>query len=313
MAIPDFQTIMRPLLMVLVDGQERPVTTIREALAQEFELSEEELQERLPNGRQLTFINRVAWALAHTKIARLVESPRRGVYRITQRGQQVLEQTSETGRVDVQLLKKFEEFRDRRPSSETSPSPTTDSAVETATPTERMLAAYGELRAAVAADVLERVQEQTPDFFEQLVLDVLHRMGYGGSREDATERLGRSGDGGVDGVIREDELGLDLIYVQAKRWTNTVGRPEIQQFVGALNGQRAAKGVFITTSSFSRDAIDYAESVNPRVILVDGKQLADLMVTHDVGVSVESRYEIKHVDLDYFDVGEEEGSTGTGT
>jgi restriction system protein len=156
-----------------------------------------------------------------------------------------------------------------------------------------------------------RVQEQTPEFFEQVVLDVLQAMGYGGSREDAAERLGRSGDGGVDGVIREDTLGLDLIYVQAKRWTNTVGRPEIQQFVGALNGQRASKGVFITTSTFSRDVIDYADSVNPRVILVDGKQLADLMVAHDVGVSVESRYEIKRVDLDYFGV-EEDGSSGTG-
>ena len=310
MAIPDFQTIMRPLLMVLVDGQERPVRTIRETLAQEFGLTEEELQERLPSGRQLTFVNRVAWALGHVRIARLVESPRRGVYRITTRGQQVLEETSETGRVDVQLLKKFEEFRVRRP-SETSPFPTTDPSVETATPTERMLAAYEELRAAVAADVLERVQEQTPDFFEQVVLDVLHAMGYGGSREDAIERLGRGGDGGVDGVIREDTLGLDLIYVQAKRWTNTVGRPDIQQFVGALNGQRAAKGVFITTSSFSRDANDYADSVNPRVILVDGKQLADLMVAHDVGVSAESRYEIKSVDLDYFGV-EEDGSTATG-
>lgn len=208
---------MRPLLIVLVDGQERPVRTIREALAQEFDLTEEELQERLPSGRQLTFVNRVAWALAHMKIARLVESPRRGVYRITQRGQQVLEQTSETELVDVQLLKKFDEYRHHRPQSETSPSRTTNLGIEAATPTERMLAAYQELRAAVAADVLERVQEQAPDFFEQVVLDVLHAMGYGGSREDATERLGRSGDGGVDGVIREDRLGLDLIYVQAKR------------------------------------------------------------------------------------------------
>ena len=301
---------MRPLLDVLVDGQERPVKTIREALAQRFDLTEAELQERLPSGRQLTWVNRVAWALAHMKIAALVESPRRGVYRITPRGLEVVNETSEAGRIDVRLLKTFEEYRTHRPPGERSQRAATASVteLETATPTERMLTAYRELRAAVAADLLERVQEQTPDFFEQVVLDVLEAMGYGGSREDAAERLGRSGDGGVDGVIREDTLGLDLIYVQAKRWTNTVGRPEIQQFVGALNGQRASKGVFITTSSFSRDAIDYADSVNPRVILVDGKQLADLMVAHDVGVSVESRYEIKRVDLDYFGV-EEDGST----
>ena len=178
-------------------------------------------------------------------------------------------------------------------------------AESTATPEERA-AAYRELRTALAGEVLDRVREQSPDFFEQVVLDVLQAIGYGGPREDAAERLGRSGNGGVDGVIREDKLGLDLIYVQAKRWANTVGRPDIQQFVGALNGQRASKGVFITTSTFSRDAIEYADTVNPRVILVDGKHLGELMLDHDVGVTIATRYDIKRIDLDYFGV-EDEG------
>jgi restriction system protein len=173
-------------------------------------------------------------------------------------------------------------------------------AADTATPEERAASAYRELRATLASDLLERVSEQSPEFFEGLVLDVLHAIGYGGSREDATERLGRTGDEGVDGVVREDRLGLDLIYVQAKKWSNPVGRPEIQRFVGALHGQRASKGVFITTSSFSREAVSYADSVSPRVILVDGPELAQLMIDHGVGVSVATMYEIKRIDLDYF-------------
>jgi restriction system protein len=156
------------------------------------------------------------------------------------------------------------------------------------------------LRSALAAELLDRVFDQSPEFFEQLVLDVLHAMGYGGSRDDAAARLGQSGDEGVDGVIREDRLGLDLIYVQAKRWKNVVGRPEIQKFFGALHGQRATKGVFITTSTFSKEAVEYADGVTPRVILVDGKELAQLMIEHAVGVTVSREYELKRLDLDYF-------------
>jgi restriction system protein len=166
------------------------------------------------------------------------------------------------------------------------------------------------LRSALAAELLDRVFEQSPEFFEQLVLDVLHAMGYGGSREDAAERLGQSGDEGVDGVIREDRLGLDLIYVQAKRWKKVVGRPEIQRFFGALHGQRATKGVFITTSSFSKEAVAYADGETPRVILVDGKELAQLMIEHAVGVTVSREYELKRLDLDYFATEDEADSAG---
>jgi restriction system protein len=230
------------------------------------------------------------------------------VYRLNGRGREVL--ATNPDRIDNTVLDSFTEFREFRSKSNSDGSPRTPiarpsvdtTASETATPEERAAAAYRELRSALASDLLDRVKEQTPDFFEQVVLDVLQAMGYGGLRDDAAERLGRSGDEGVDGVIREDRLGLDLIYVQAKRWSNTVGRPDIQRFVGALHGQRASKGVFITTSGFSREAIGYADSVTPRVILVDGPELADLMVEHNVGVTVATAYEIKRIDLDYFGV-----------
>jgi restriction system protein len=173
-------------------------------------------------------------------------------------------------------------------------------AADEHTPEERIETAYRELRSALAAEVLDRVFDQSPEFFEQLVLDVLQAMGYGGSRDDAAARLGQSGDQGVDGVIREDRLGLDLIYIQAKRWKNVVGRPEIQKFFGALHGQRATKGVFITTSTFSKEAAAYADGVTPRVILVDGKELAQLMIEHSVGVAVSRKYQLMRLDLDYF-------------
>lgn len=313
MTIPDFQSVMRPLLAILADGEEKTVQTIRDTLARQFELTEEELEERLPSGRDRIYRNRVGWALTHLKGASVIESPRRGVYRITNRGRRVLADTPETERVDLRTLSAFEEYRQFRSQNGSADATTSATSgpgtatgepdtVSAGTPTERIEAAWGELRAALAADLLDRVREQPPEFFEQVVLDVLQAMGYGGSRGDSAERLGRSGDGGVDGVIREDKLGLDLIYVQAKRWADTVGRPHIQQFVGALDGQRASKGVFITTSTFSRDAFEYADAVNPRVILIDGKQLAELMIDHDVGVSVEMTYRIRRVDLDYFGV-----------
>jgi restriction system protein len=290
------------------DGNEWSASAIREAVIRQFRLTEGDIEERLPSGRDTVLRNRVGWALTYLHRAGLAERPRRSVYRLTSRGADVLHK--HPNRIDNSVLDRFEEFRDFR-SRDTPSAPRTRPVTvqltardETATPEERAASAYRELRSALASEVLDRVREQSPDFFEQVVLDVLQAIGYGGSRDDAAERLGRSGDGGVDGVIREDKLGLDLIYVQAKRWTNTVGRPEIQQFVGALNGQRANKGVFITTSTFSREAVDFADAVNPRVILVDGTELAQLMLDHDVGVTVATRYDIKRIDLDYFGVEE---------
>jgi len=301
MPVPDFQTLMRPLLAVLEDGQDRNVKAIRARLAERFSLGEDDLAELIPSGRVTTFQNRVGWAATYLYRTKLIERPKRAVYRITDRGREVLEKNPD--RVDLTVLSQFDEFAEFRQGKATSDNggetpPTTAGHDET--PEERIDSSYRELRAALAAELLDQVFDQSAAFFEDLVLDVPYAMGYGGGRDDTAERLGQSGDEGVDGVIREDRLGLDLIYVQAKKWEAPVGRPEIQKFFGALHGQRATKGVFITTSRFSKEAIEYARDVTPRVILVDGQELAQLMIEHGVGVSVLRTYELKRPDLDYF-------------
>jgi len=306
-AVPDFQMIMRPLLALLADGAEQPVAVLRGELAEQFSLTPEDLEEELPSGRAKTFANRVGWATTYLYRCGLLDRTSRSVYRITDRGRGVLE--SHPDRVDLSVLSQFEEFHEfRRARTDPRAAQVADGAgavVDGATPEERVAAAYRELRSALAADLLDRVLDHSPEFFEQLVLDVLHAMGYGGLRAEAVQRLGKSGDEGVDGVIREDTLGLDQIYIQAKRWRNPVSRPDIQKFVGALHGQRATKGVFITTSTFSGEAIAYADNITPRVVLIDGKELTQLMIDHDVGVAVATRYDLKKVDQDYF-VGDDE-------
>lgn len=290
---------MHPLLAALADEQERSVNSIYEGLAAHFSLTQEELDEKIPSARAKTFRNRVGWATTYLYRTGLIARPKRAVYRITARGKDILAEHPD--RVDLKVLAQFDEFHDFRggkPGAETE-EPGSETPDDGATPEEQIDGAYQQFRSALAAGILDRIAEQSPDFFEQLVLDVLHAMGYGGTRDDATH-LGKSGDEGVDGVIREDELGLDLIYVQAKLWKNPVGRPEIQRFFGALHGQRATKGVFITTSTFTSEATSYAENVSPRVILIDGKRLARLMIDYGVGVTIEQRYELKRVDLDYF-------------
>jgi restriction system protein len=312
MAVPDFQTIMRPLLVTLDDGQDHAITAVRARLATEFNLTEEELEEQIPSGRAKTFANRVGWATTHLYRCGLIARPKRSVYRITDRGRDVLKDNP--SRVDLKVLGQFPELKEFRQSKvagdgagiDPAAVATSVGATSEQTPEEQIASAYTELRSALAADLLDRISDKSPEFFEQLVLDVLHAMGYGGRREDSVRRLGKSGDEGVDGVIREDELGLDLIYVQAKKWSNPVGRPEIQKFFGALHGQRANKGVFITTSTFTSEAVMYADSVTPRVILVDGKELARLMINHGVGVTVARSYDLKRVDLDYFVVDDDD-------
>jgi len=299
-AVPE--TIMHPLLELHADGQEHTVASLRGQLAEYFELSPEERAERLTSGRQTRFANRVGWASTYLVKTGLLERPRRGVTRIRPRGSEILEREPE--RIDLQVLSQFPElhaFRAGQALDDTPPvEPEEAAETPSATPDEVMETAYEQLRSALAEELLDRVKDQTPTFFEHLVLDVLHSMGYGGRRRAGTERLGRTGDEGLDGVIREDKLGLDVIYVQAKRWQNPVGRPVIQGFVGALQGARASKGVLITTSTFTNDAQSYAANVSPRVILVDGRELAELMLDHDVGVSSSTRYEIKRIDEDYF-------------
>ena len=302
---------MRPILAELQDGQPKTIADVREKLASEFDLSEEELAEQLPSGRAKTFPNRVGWATTYLYRTGLLSRPRRSVYQITPRGQQLL--LAQTQRVDLRVLAQFPEFAAFRASRGAAVSdvgdelptqtlPRAPEAGEEATPQERIAAAYSELRTVLIAEILDSVNDQDPEFFERLVLDVLQAIGYGGSREDAAQRLGQSGDGGVDGVIREDRLGLDQIYVQAKRWANPVGRPEIQRFFGALHGRRASKGVFITTSTFTREAREYASDVTPRVILVDGHELAELMVDYGVGVTTSNTYTLVRIDRDYFDI-----------
>ena len=312
MAVPDFQTLMRPLLVLTEDGAQHQISDLRDALAQQFELSDEDLAQRIPSGRVTTLQNRVGWAATYLYRCGLLDRPRRAHYRIMERGRQVLADNPE--RVDLNVLRQFEEFEEFRQRSGTRRQPTESqtqlTTEDSETPEEQLDEAYRELRTALAAEVLDRVREQSWQFVEDLVIDVLRAMGYGGPR-GAAERLGRSGDEGVDGVIREDALGLDLIYVQAKKWENNIQRPDIQRFYGALHGQRATKGVFITTSDFSPQAREYAEGVTPRVILVEGQQLAELMIDHGVGVTVEHSYEVKRVDIDYF-VHDEDDATGVG-
>jgi restriction system protein len=299
MAVPDFQTLMRPVLAALEDGRERAISDIRDDLAVEFELSEDDLRERIPSGRVPTFQNRVGWATTYLYRTGLLDRPRRAVYALTDRGRQVLNENPD--RVDLSVLAQFDELDELRHGKAAGAEASAERAakVEADTPEERLERAHRELNSALAAELMEQVQQQTPEFFEQLVLDVLLTMGYGGSREDAAERLGRSGDEGIDGIVREDRLGLNVIYLQAKRWANPVGRPGIQNFMGAMEGQGATKGVFITTSTFATPAKEYVErATTKRVVLIDGERLANLMIEFGVGVTVDPHYEVKRIALD---------------
>jgi restriction system protein len=303
MAVPDFQTLMRPLLEEYSAGGERRIADVRTLLGTRFGLTEEDRAERLPSGLARTFDNRVGWAATYLYRVGLLARPQRSVYTITDRGREVLQANPE--RVDLSVLSQFPEFAEFRKASGTrrtraETSVTAVTGIETATPEERIDAAYQELRQALIADLRDRISAVSPTSFEDIVLDVLHAMGYGDGTEHSRLRTGASGDAGIDGVIREDRLGLDVVYVQAKRWEATVGRPVVQGFVGALQGARATKGIIFTASSFSADAEAYAASVSPRVILVDGERLAGLMIDHNVGVSDRETYAVKRVDNDYF-------------
>lgn len=303
MPLPNFQTLMRPALELHTDGQDWARAALRDALAARFDLTDDERAEMLPSGNQRRFDNRLAWTVTHLSQARLLSRPLRGVTRITERGLQVL-QDQPTG-VDIAVLQEFPEYQQFRGSGSASggAEPAAPAAEDaTATPEEAIQAAYGQLTGVLAEELLSKVLDCEPVFFEQLVVDLLIAMGYGGSKAEAGERLGQSGDGGIDGVIREDLLGLDVVYLQAKRWdpSRRVGRPEVQAFAGALQGARASKGVFLTTASFSQQATTYVESISARVVLIDGRELARLMILYGVGVTVREHFEIKRLDEDYF-------------
>ena len=303
--MPDYQTLMLPLMKVAADGKEHQTRETISLLADQFGLSEEERKQLLASGRVPIFDDRFGWARYYLKRAGLLQNPRRSFFQITERGRAVLEKSPAS--IDVKLLRQFPEFEEFYNSKKVTDEGGVVQEQEpeesaTQTPKELVAQGYLKLRKQLEFELLARVKASPPEFFELLVVRLLIAMGYGGSLADAGTALGKSGDGGVDGVIKEDKLGLDLIYIQAKRWDNaSVGRPEIQKFVGALHGRRARKGVFITTSMFTKDARDYAEGLETKVILIDGPQVAALMFEYGVGVSTEDTYVVKRIDSDFFD------------
>lgn len=306
MTVPDFQSIMLPLLNFYADGEEHSIQEAIDELASEFELSEEDLKQLLPSGKQTTFYNRVGWARTYLAKSGLLEAPRRSFYRITERGRSVLKENP--SQINMKYLERFPEYiafknskrKVQKPVSENNGAKETG---EQRTPEEILEDAYQEIRDSVAQDVLENIMNCSPTFFERLVVELLVKMGYGGSRKDAARAVGQTGDGGIDGIIDEDRLGLDTIYIQAKRWENVVGRPEIQKFVGALMGRRARKGIFITTSRFSAEAQEYVKTIDFKVVLIDGSRLADFMIDYDLGVTGSTVYQLKKIDTDYFTEG----------
>lgn len=300
MAVPDFQSFFLPLLQFCADGKTHSAQEATAAMAAHFRMNDDDLKEMLPSGKQATFSNRVAWAKVYLAKALLLESSKRGQFHITSRGRELLKTKPISLRVPQ--LKQYPEFLDfHAPGSK--PEKETECASyeeRSATPEEIFESAHQELLSRLAGELLSLVATNTPKFFEDLVIKLLVKMGYGGSIKDAGQAIGRSGDEGIDGIIKEDKLGLDVIYLQAKRWQGSVGRPEIQKFVGALHGQRAKKGVFITTGSFTKEAEQYVATIDPKVVLIDGNRLVNLMIDHNLGVSTVDTYEIKKIDSDFF-------------
>jgi restriction system protein len=305
MAVPDFQSFMLPMLQLLSDGAEHSVSELRERLASEMHLTDVDLEEKLPSGVQTKYSNRVYWSTVYLAKAGAIVRVRRGVISLAERGKQLLAENH--SKITVKILKRFPEFlkfqtkesANSNIAAETAASP----AIETETPEERLESSFVELQASLAGELLDSVKKCPPEFFEQLVIKLLVAMGYGGSLKDAGKAVGRPGDDGIDGIIKEDKLGLDVVYIQAKRWTNrSVGRPEVQAFVGSLEGHRAQKGIIITTPFFSPDALEYVQRIGKRIVSVDGDDLAELMIEHDIGVSASKNYQLKRIDHDFFEL-----------
>lgn len=300
--VPDYQSIMLPLLKSLSNGSEKTMNELVEILVTHFNLSEEDKNEVLPSGKQQVFANRVGWARTYLKKAGLVESPRRSVIKITKRGMETLK--LKPTKITIGYLKRFPEFLEfQNIKVEEKSDNDLSNDTDLHTPEENLERAYNQLRKALAHELLNHVLKQTPSFFERLVVELLVKMGYGGSLADAGKAIGKTGDEGIDGTIYEDKLGLDIIYIQAKRWMpgNVVGRPEIHKFIGALAGQGAKKGIFITTSNFTKDAIQYKPMNETKIKLIDGETLADYMIDYNIGVSTVNTYELKKIDNDYFE------------
>jgi restriction system protein len=307
MPVPDFQSFMLPLLKLAGDGNEHTISEAIEKLADSFGLSEADRDELLPSGKQRKLDNRVSWTRTYLQKALLLSNTGRSKFRITERGRDVLKTNPPS--INVKFLNQFPEFfafhtvtHEKNGKTNGNLSLSQDIVEKTSqTPLELLDTTYQSLRQNLADEIIERIKTNLPRFFETLVVDLLVAMGYGGSRKDAGQAIGQVGDGGIDGIIKEDKLGLDAIYLQAKRWEGTVGSPVVQGFVGALMGKKARKGILMTTSAFSQQARNYANSIdNLKIILIDGEQLAQLMIDYDVGVTEESRYIVKKIDSDYF-------------
>jgi restriction system protein len=308
MPVPDFQSFMRPLLTRCADREEHPLSYFRGCLSGDLKISEDDTKEKLPSGKQTKYENRIYWAAIYLHRAGCLERVRRGVFKITIRGRQLL--SDEPDKITVQSLNQFPEFKifhsgktekSSTPVSLDNGTTTVPDVDATQTPEESLENSYVALQNSLANELLEAVKKMSSEDFEQLVVQLLVAMGYGGSLQDAGEAVGKSGDEGIDGIIKEDKLGLDNIYIQAKKWVDTVvGRPTVQAFAGSLEGHRARKGVMITTSSFSNDARGYVQKIEKKIVLIDGKRLAQLMIEHNIGVIVTKVYTLKKLDQDFF-------------
>jgi restriction system protein len=307
MPVPDFQSLMLPVLRAMPEGDVNSVD-LRARVARAVGLNDDDLAQMLAGGRQTTFTNRVAWANVHLQRAGLLDKVRRGTYRLSEQGRRVLRNAPQ--QIDLRFLEQFPSYVEWRQRTAASGNPSeneTTPSIEVslngvATPEEQIERSYQLLTTTLEAELLERVREISPAFFETLIMDLLIAMGYGGGRADMGKAIGKSGDGGIDGIIKEDTLGLDIVYMQAKRYAadHSIGRQDIQGFAGSLDGVQATKGIFVTTSSFTKGAIEYAEKIAKRIILIDGRELTKLMVQHGVGVRAKATYEIKRADEDYF-------------
>jgi len=301
MPIPDYQSFMLPLLKFAADGKVHKLSAAIVALSDEFKLSQEERETPLPSGTQFIVANRVGWARTYLKKAGLITDPKRAHFQISERGYELLK--SNPKEINSKFLQRYEEFNEFH--KKTNPKMAVEEQVidqpTYSTPEEALEYGYQKLTENLADELLEQIMASPPAFFEKLVIELLVKMGYGGSLKEAATVVGKSGDAGIDGIIKEDKLGLDAIYIQAKRWDGSVGRPDIQKFVGALDGQKARKGIFITTSTFSKEAIEYAKNTSVKVVLIDGERLTELMMENNLGVTTTQVYEIKRIDSDYFE------------
>mgnify|MGYP000959974709 CR=1 FL=1 len=299
--IPNYQSCMLPLLKFASDEK---IHTLPEAvayIASLFNLTEEEKKQMLPSGTQTIIFNRVGWAKTYLKKAGLLEDPKRATFRITKRGIDLLKENPPE--INTKYLTRYEEFvafQNNKSEKNKNKNVISEETQSNITPEESIEFGFQKLKDSVSEDIINKIKECSSNFFEKLVVELLVKMGYGGTLKEAGQVLGKSGDGGIDGIIKEDKLGLDVIYIQAKRWENVVGRPEIQKFAGALLGQKAKKGIFITTSWFTNDALDFVKNLDSKIVLIDGEMLTDLMIEYNLGVSTYKIYELKRIDNDYF-------------